>query len=53
MPRATNGEKVVKVPIGFPDYLYEWLRDTAHQRRVSMAQLVRDAVTEYKERGGR
>ncbi|MGD0742096.1 MAG: hypothetical protein ABSA31_02230 [Acidimicrobiales bacterium] len=45
-------EKFVKVPIGLTEELYEWLRDTAYRRRVSMAQVVREALSAYKMRGG-
>lgn len=40
----------VKVPIAFPEELYEWLRETAFQRREPMAQLVREAVEEHRRR---
>jgi hypothetical protein len=45
---ATNS--AVKVPIGFPPELYDWLRTTAFRRRVPMAMLVREALTEYRDR---
>lgn len=47
---AEPTEKVVKVPIAFPESLYEWLREAAYLRRVSMAQVVREAVSAYRER---
>jgi hypothetical protein len=40
----------VKVPIGFPPEMYEWLRETAFRRHVSMAVVVREALLEYRER---
>jgi len=40
----------VKVPIAFPEELYEWLRETAFRRREPMAQLVREAVEEHRRR---
>jgi hypothetical protein len=40
----------VKVPIAFPQELYEWLRETAFRRREPMAQLVREAVEEHRRR---
>lgn len=43
-------EKPVRVPIGFPPELHEWLRETAHRRRTKMAELVRQAVREYRDR---
>src|SRR5207244_3941988 len=39
-----------RLPIGFPDELYEWLRGAAFRRRISMAELVREAVREYRTR---
>lgn len=47
---ADPSEPVVKVPIAFPESLYEWLREEAFRRRVSMAQVVREAVSAYRER---
>jgi len=43
-------EPIVKVPIGFPEHLYEWLRETAFRRREPMARLVREAVEEHRRR---
>jgi Arc/MetJ-type ribon-helix-helix transcriptional regulator len=43
-------EKLIRVPIAFPEELYEWMREAAHRRRVSMAELVREALREYRER---
>lgn len=40
----------MKVPIDFPDELYEWLREAAFRRRTSMANIVRDAVRDYRDR---
>jgi hypothetical protein len=51
MPRKTDlGDNLVKVPIAFPEEMYEWLRLEAFQRRVPMAELVRAAVLGYRER---
>ncbi len=44
------GPKPTKVPIAFPEDLYEWLREQAYRRRTSMAHLVREAVAEYRLR---
>lgn len=49
-PETTEGEKLVRVPIGFPEDLYEWLRETAHRRRSPMAEIVREAVREYRNK---
>lgn len=34
----------VRMPIGFEASQYEWLREYAHRRRVTMAAVVREAV---------
>ncbi len=39
-----------KIPIEFGDELYEWVRETAHRERRSMADLVREALREYRAR---
>lgn len=44
--------KLIKVPIGFPEDLYEWLREAAFKRRTSMADIVREALRDYQERSG-
>lgn len=38
------------MPVSFPDDLYEWMRETAFKRRIPMAELVREALREYRER---
>jgi hypothetical protein len=43
-------EPAVKVPIAFPQELYEWLRETAFRRREPMAQIVREALEEHRRR---
>jgi hypothetical protein len=44
-----DSDKLVRMPVGFPEALYEWLRETAHRRRVPMAELVREALREYRD----
>jgi hypothetical protein len=39
-----------KVPIDFGTELYEWLRSRAYVERRPMAELVREAVGQYKHR---
>jgi hypothetical protein len=46
----TREDFPVRLPIGFPDELYEWLRVTAFRQRISMAEVVREAVREYRMR---
>ena len=50
MPEEETGDKLTRVPIGFPVELYEWLREFAFRRRTTMADVVREAVREYRER---
>jgi len=51
MPRKTDlGDTLVRVPIAFPEELYEWLRLEAFRRRVPMAELVRAALVGYRDR---
>jgi hypothetical protein len=38
------------MPIALPEDLYEWLRLVSYERRVPMAEVVRAAVVEYRER---
>ncbi len=44
------GEKLTRLPVGFPSELHEWLRARAYQRRATMAEIVREAVREYRDR---
>jgi len=39
-----------RMPITLSDELYEWLREAAFRRRISMAELVRETLTAYRER---
>lgn len=49
MPRKTElGDRPVKVPIALPESLYEWLRGSAFDRRVPMAEIVREALVAYQ-----
>jgi metal-responsive CopG/Arc/MetJ family transcriptional regulator len=45
-----EGEKIQRLPISFPEDMYEWLREAAFRRHMKMAELVREAVTEYRIR---
>jgi hypothetical protein len=42
--------KQPRLPITFPTDEYEWLREAAFRRRVAMAELVRLALRQYRER---
>lgn len=48
--QAELGDKLTRVPIGFPTDLYEWLREFAFRRRTTMAEVVREAVRDYRVR---
>jgi len=50
LERGEEGEKVTRVPISFPEDLYEWLRAAAFRRRIPMAEIVREAVREHRQR---
>ncbi len=49
-PTEEAAGKPRKVPIAFPEDLYEWLREEAFKRHGHMADIVREAVREYRER---
>jgi Ribbon-helix-helix domain len=50
LERGEDGEKTTRVPISFPEDLYEWLREAAFRRRIPMAEIVREAVREHRHR---
>jgi len=39
-----------RFPVSFPQELYEWLRERAFKDRVPMAEIIRLAVREHRER---
>ena len=43
-----QGQPLIRMPVALPWTLHEWLREASHQRRVSMAQLIREAVQQYR-----
>ena len=47
---ASLSEHLTKVPIAFPDDLYEWMRTRSFANRQSMAEIVREALRQYRER---
>jgi hypothetical protein len=49
-PQTDTAAKPRKVPIAFPEDMYEWLREEAFKRHGAMADIVREAVNEYRER---
>jgi hypothetical protein len=50
LERGEEAEKATRVPISFPEDLYEWLREAAFRRRIPMAEIVREAVREHRQR---
>lgn len=46
---VSDATPATKIPIEFGEELYEWVRETAHRQRRSMADLVRQALREYRE----
>jgi hypothetical protein len=47
---SPSTQKQPRIPITFPTDDYEWLRETAFRRRIAMAELVRLALRQYRER---
>jgi hypothetical protein len=45
-----SGREIVRLPITLPVILHEWLRQRAFRERRAMAELVREALNEYRER---
>ncbi len=43
-------EKLTRIPISFPEEQYEWLREFAFRRHAAMAQVVREALRQYRDR---
>ena len=39
-----------KFPIDFGEELYDWLRETAYRQRRPMADVVREALRQYRQR---
>lgn len=50
-PRTSGEfEKTSRVPITFPEALYERLREASYRRRIPMSEIVREALREYLDR---
>lgn len=43
-----SGEESVRFPVSLPASLHEWLRTRAFQERRSMAEVIREALGEYR-----
>jgi len=43
-------EKLTRIPVSFPDEQYEWLREFAFRRHAAMAEVVREALRQFRER---
>ena len=51
MPETDDAaDRLIRVPIGFPPELHEWLREQAFHRRTAMAEIVREAVQAHRDR---
>lgn len=50
MQEWDDAAKLIRVPIGFPAEMHAWLRETAFRRHIAMAELVREAVQEFRDR---
>jgi metal-responsive CopG/Arc/MetJ family transcriptional regulator len=46
----SGGEKTSRVPITFPEGLYERLREASFKRRIAMSEIVREALREHLDR---
>jgi hypothetical protein len=44
----SDGDGPIRLPVALPTDLYEWLRETAHKEHVSMAHVIRKALTSYR-----
>ena len=42
-------QELVRIPIVLPSELYEWVRISAFHRHISMAELMREAIREYRQ----
>ena len=49
-PPEGGGERLVRMPVALPEDLHEWLREAAFRRRASMAELLRVALRQYRDR---
>lgn len=49
-PEDRGEGKLPRLPVTFPEEMYEWLREAAFRRRMKMSELVRQAVTEFRQR---
>lgn len=45
-----EGRPNTKIPIDLGTDLYEWLRELAYRQRRPMAELVREALRDYRDR---
>jgi hypothetical protein len=50
LPHHSDADKLVRLPVSFPTPVHEWLRQRAFDRRMAMAEIVREAVREYRYR---
>lgn len=46
----TPPSDLVRLPVTLPKPLYDWLREAAYKGHRPMAELVREALSEYRDR---
>jgi len=46
-PQGREAERAVRLPISFPEELYEQLREAAFRRRTPMSEIVREALRQH------
>jgi hypothetical protein len=51
--RHESDPRFIRVPIGFPPEVHEWLRERAFRERRPMADVVREAVRVYRDQQDR
>jgi len=50
MAGEAGEDKLTRIPVSFPDEQYEWLRGFAFRRHEAMAEVVREALRQYRDR---
>jgi len=49
-PNGEEGERTTRLPITFPEPLYERLREASYRQHVPMSAIVREALREHLRR---
>lgn len=50
MAGEAGEDRLTRIPVSFPDEQYEWLREHAFRRHEAMAEVVREALRQYRDR---